>query len=205
LAMPPVASRIKETIHMTLVLANNWWSLVVRGLFAILLGILTLALPGITVGALVLLFGAYAFIDGILSIVGAWKASKAHERWGILVLEGLVGIGAAVVTFAWPAITALVLVYIIAAWAIVTGIFELIAAVRLRKLISGEWLLALAGIASVIFGILLIASPVVGALVIAIWIGVYALIFGGMLVGLGLRLRSWSRTAGDVSPALGFP
>jgi uncharacterized membrane protein HdeD (DUF308 family) len=190
---------------MTLVLANNWWSLVVRGLFAILLGILTLALPGITVGALVLLFGAYAFIDGILSIVGAWKASKAHERWGILVLEGLVGIGAAVVTFAWPAITALVLVYIIAAWAIVTGIFELIAAVRLRKLISGEWLLALAGIASVIFGILLIASPVVGALVIAIWIGVYALIFGGMLVGLGLRLRSWSRTAGDVSPALGFP
>ena len=190
---------------MTLVLANNWWSLVIRGVVAILLGVLTLALPGITVGALVLLFGAYAFIDGVVSITGAWRASKTHERWGILVLEGLVGIAAAIVTFAWPAITALVLVYVIAAWAIVTGIFELIAAVRLRKHISGEWLLALAGIASVIFGILLIASPVIGALVIVIWIGVYALIFGGMLVGLGLRLRSWSRAAGGTSPVLGLP
>jgi uncharacterized membrane protein HdeD (DUF308 family) len=190
---------------MALVLATNWWSLVIRGLVAILLGILTLALPGITVGALVLLFGAYAFIDGIVNIAGAWRASKAHERWAILVLEGVVGIAAAFATFAWPAITALVLVYVIAAWAIVTGLFELIAAARLRKHISGEWLLALAGIASVLFGILLIASPAVGALVIAIWIGVYALIFGATLVGLGLRLRSWSKRAGEKPPVLGFP
>lgn len=190
---------------MTLVLASNWWSLIIRGVVAILLGILTLALPGITLGALVLLFGAYALIDGIVNIAGAWRASKAHERWGILVLEGVVGIAAAFATFAWPAITALVLVYVIATWAIVTGIFELMAAIRLRKHISGEWLLALAGIASVLFGILLIASPVAGALVIAIWIGVYALIFGAMLIGLGLRLRSWSRVAGGTPPVLGFP
>jgi uncharacterized membrane protein HdeD (DUF308 family) len=190
-------------MHMPLVLAKNWWSLVIRGLIAILLGILTLAWPGITVGALVILFGAYALIDGIVNIAGAWRASQAHERWGVLVIEGVVGIAAALVTFAWPAITAIVLVYVIAAWAIVTGIFEIAAAVRLRKHISGEWLLGLAGVASIIFGVLLMAAPLVGALVIAIWIGVYALIFGAMLVGLGLRLRAWSRGSGGAAAAVG--
>jgi uncharacterized membrane protein HdeD (DUF308 family) len=188
---------------MPLLLAKNWWSLVVRGLVAILLGILTLAWPGITVGALVILFGAYALIDGILNIAGAWRASKAHERWGVLVIEGVVGIIAALVTFAWPAITAIVLVYVIAAWAIVTGIFEIAAAIKLRKHISGEWLLALAGVASIVFGVLLMSAPLVGALVIAIWIGVYELIFGGMLVGLGLRLRSWSSGRGGAAAAVG--
>ncbi|MGI9073413.1 MAG: HdeD family acid-resistance protein [Bryobacteraceae bacterium] len=188
---------------MPLVLANNWWSLVIRGLIAIVLGILTLLWPGITVGALVILFGAYAFIDGIVNIAGVGRASKTHERWGVLVIEGVIGIAAALVTFAWPAITAIVLVYVIAAWAIVTGIFEILAALRLRKHISGEWLLALAGVASIVFGVLLIAAPLVGALVIAIWIGVYELIFGGMLVGLGLRLRSWSGGRGDAAAAVG--
>ncbi len=181
---------------MTIALANNWWSPVVRGLVAILLGIITLGWPAITLSGLVLLFGAYALLDGIVNIVGAWHASKAHERWGVLVLEGIVGIIAAVVTFAWPAITGLALVFIVAAWAIVTGIFEIVAAVRLRKYIKGEWLLVLGGVASVVFGILLTMSPLLGALVLAIWLGVYALIFGGMLVGLGLRLRTWSQGQG---------
>src|SRR5438874_1276696 len=192
---------------MTIALVNNWWSPVIRGLVAILLGIITLAWPGITLGALVLLFGAYALIDGIVSIAGAWRASKAHERWGVLVFEGVAGIIAAVITFAWPAITALALVFVIAAWAIVTGIFEIAAAVQLRKYIKGEWLLILGGIASVVFGILLAMSPLLGALVLAIWLGVYALIFGGMLVGLGLRLRTWSQgqeLAGS-SATVGFP
>lgn len=178
---------------MVIALVNNWWSPVIRGLVAILLGIIALAWPGITLGALVLLFGAYAFIDGIFSIVGAWRAVKSHERWGALVFEGVAGIIAAVVTIAWPAITALALVYVIAAWAIVTGIFEIAAAIRLRKYIKGEWLLILGGVASVVFGILLAASPLLGALVIAIWLGVYALVFGAMLIGLGLRLRTWSQ------------
>lgn len=188
---------------MPILLAKNWWSLVIRGLVAILLGILTLAWPGITVGALVILFAAYAFIDGIVNIAGAWRASQAHERWGVLVIEGLVGIAAGLLTFAWPAITTIVLVYLIAAWAIVTGIFEIMAAIRLRKHISGEWLLALAGVASIVFGVLLMAAPIVGALVIAIWIGVYELMFGGMLVGLGLRLRSWARGRGETAAAMG--
>lgn len=177
---------------MTIALVQNWWSPVIRGLVAILLGIITLAWPGITLGALVLLFGVYALLDGIFSIIGAWRASKAHERWGVLVLEGVVGILAAAVTVAWPAITALALVYIIAAWSIITGILEIVAAVRLRKYIRREWLLVLLGIASLVFGVLLTASPLLGALVLAIWLGVYLLIFGVMLVGLGLRLRTWT-------------
>jgi uncharacterized membrane protein HdeD (DUF308 family) len=189
---------------MTIALVNNWWSPVIRGLVAILLGIITLAWPGITIGALVLLFGTYAFIDGIFSIIGAWRASRSHERWGALVFEGVTGIIAAVLTFAWPAITALALVFIVAAWAIVTGIFEIVAAVRLRKYIKGEWLLILGGIASVIFGILLTLSPLIGALVLAIWLGVYALLFGGMLVGLGLRLRTWSQGFPASSAPVGF-
>jgi uncharacterized membrane protein HdeD (DUF308 family) len=190
---------------MTIALVNNWWAPVIRGLVAILLGIITLAWPGITLGALVLLFGAYAFIDGMFSIIGAWRASKAHERWGVLVLEGIAGIIAAVVTFVWPAITGLALVFIVAAWAIVTGILELLAAVRLRKYIKGEWLLILGGVASVAFGILLMLSPLLGALVLAIWLGVYALIFGAMLLGLGLRLRTWSQGFTGSSATVGFP
>jgi uncharacterized membrane protein HdeD (DUF308 family) len=191
---------------MPIALVTNWWSPVIRGLVAILLGIITLAWPGITLGALVLLFGAYALIDGIFNIIGAWRASRAHERWGVMVFEGIAGIIAAVVTFAWPAITALALVFIVAAWAIVTGIFEIAAAVRLRKYIKGEWLLILGGIASVVFGILLMISPLLGALVLAIWLGVYALIFGGMLVGLGLRLRTWSQGFGESpSATVGLP
>jgi uncharacterized membrane protein HdeD (DUF308 family) len=189
---------------MTIAIVNSWWSPVIRGLVAILLGIITLAWPGITLSALVLLFGAYALIDGIFSIAGAWRAARAHERWGVLILEGVVGIIAAVVTVAWPGITALSLVFVVAAWAVVTGIFEIAAAVRLRRYIKGEWLLILGGIASVVFGILLAMSPLVGALVLAIWLGVYALIFGAMLVGLGLRLRTWSQGAAGTPGAVKF-
>jgi uncharacterized membrane protein HdeD (DUF308 family) len=179
---------------MEIVLARNWWSLVLRGVLALILGFVAFAWPGITLGALVLLFGAYALIDGVMAIVGAWRASRAHERWGVLVLEGLVGIAAAAVTILWPAITALALVYLIAAWAVVTGVFELAAAIRLRKIITGEWMLALTGIASVIFGILALIIPLAGALAIAFMFGVYEVIFGVLLISLGFRLRSWTRT-----------
>jgi uncharacterized membrane protein HdeD (DUF308 family) len=148
---------------MTFVLARNWWSLVIRGLVAILVGVITFIWPGITLGALILLFGAYALLDGIFAIIGAWKAARAHERWGALVFEGIAGIGASAVTVVLPGITALVLVYVIAAWAVVTGSLEIMAAMRLRKYISGEWLLILSGVASILFGILAIVIPLVGA------------------------------------------
>ncbi len=156
---------------MTIVLAKNWWALVVRGIAAIIFGVIAFAWPGITLAALVLLFGAYALLDGVMSLVGAVRAVKSHERWGALTFEGVAGIVAAVVTILWPAITALSLVFIIAAWAIITGVFEIVAAVRLRKLIQGEWLLVLSGIASLVFGILITIAPLAGALVLAIWVG----------------------------------
>ena len=188
---------------MRLALARNWWSLVIRGFLGILAGIITFIWPGITLAGLVYLFGAYALVDGVVSLVGAVRAVAAHERWGALLVEGIIGIAAAVVTVLWPAITALSLVYVIAAWAIITGVAEIVAAVRLRRQVSGEWLLMLSGIASVLFGVAIAAVPVAGALVIALWFGVYALVFGVMLVALGFRLRTWDRThlAGEGIPA----
>jgi uncharacterized membrane protein HdeD (DUF308 family) len=185
------------------ILARNWWSLVLRGVLGIILGVITFVWPGITLTALVFLFAGYALLDGALSLAGALRAAEAHERWGALLFEGIVGILAAFVTALWPAITALALVFVIAAWAIVTGIAEIAAAVRLRRQIHGEWMLALAGVASILFGVLLAAMPLAGALVLALWVGAYMLVFGVMLVALGLRLRSWSRGshAGAPMPA----
>jgi uncharacterized membrane protein HdeD (DUF308 family) len=187
---------------MEVALARNWWSLVIRGLVAIVFGIVTFAWPGITVGALVLLFGVYALLDGVISIVGAWQAARAHERWGALILEGIIGITAAAVTAIFPGITALALVYLIATWALVTGALEIVAAMRLREYITHEWLLTLSGVASLLFGILAILLPLAGAVAIALGIGVYAFVFGVLLIGLGFRLRSWTRTphAGESFP-----
>ena len=188
---------------MRVPLISNWWSLVLRGVVGVLLGLFTFAWPGITLAGIVLVFGAYALIDGVVSLAGALRAIQARERWGVLVLEGLVGIGAAGVTAFWPAITALALVYIIAAWAIITGVLEISAALRLRQYIRGEWLLALGGIASVIFGFLVMIAPIAGALVIALWFGAYALLFGVLMVALGIRLRSSQhlRLSGPTIPA----
>jgi len=182
---------------MSVVLARNWWSLVIRGLAAILLGVITVFSPGITLGALVLVFGIYALIDGLVSIAGAVKAIQKHERWGILIFEGIAGIAVFIITIAWPAITALSLVYVIAAWALITGVFEIAAAIRLRKHIEHEWLLALTGVASLILGVLMIAVPLAGALAIALWVGAYAFVFGILLVVLGFRLRNWAREPGS--------
>jgi uncharacterized membrane protein HdeD (DUF308 family) len=184
---------------MPLLLAEHWWSPVLRGLVAIVVGVIALALPGITLGALVILFGAYALFDGIAAFIAAFRSSRAQERWGVLLLEGLAGIAAAAVTVIWPPLTALVLVYLIGAWALVTGVLEVAAAIKLRQFIAGEWLLALSGIASLLFGILVLAMPLAGALAIAMLTGVYSLAFGFILVGFGIRLRSWSKNRGVAS------
>jgi uncharacterized membrane protein HdeD (DUF308 family) len=189
---------------MRVALATNWWALVIRGVLGILLGVVTFAWPGITLTALVFLFGAYALIDGIMAIVGAVRAMERHDRWGVLVLEGIVGIAAAAVTVLWPAITALSLVFVIAAWALVTGFLELVAAVRLRKHVRHEWLLVLGGVASVAFGVLIAMAPLAGALVIALWFGAYAFVFGVVLVGLGFKLRSWQHHM-QTGPAVTAP
>lgn len=168
-------------------LVRSWWILVLRGLFAVLFGVLGLLWPGITVAVLVILFGVYAFADGSFAIV---MAAQHRGRWWALLLEGLVGIAAGVSAFLWPAITALTLLYLIAGWAIATGVFEIIAAIRLRKLIEGEVLLALSGIASIVFGVLIMIWPGAGALAVVTMIAVYSLLFGILLIALGVRLRS---------------
>lgn len=178
---------------MNLILARNWWALVLRGIVGIIVGVLTWIWPGITLLALVFLFAGYALVDGFLNLAAAVRAAQTHERWAILVIEGIVGIGAAIVTVLWPGITAIALVYVVAAWALVTGSLELAAAIRLRRYIDGEWLLALSGILSILFGILIMFAPVAGAIAIALWVGAYALVSGVVLIALGFRLRSWGR------------
>jgi uncharacterized membrane protein HdeD (DUF308 family) len=171
---------------------------VLRGLLGIAIGIVTFVSPVATLAALVMLFGAYAFIDGVLSVVGAVRAGRVGDRWGVLLLEGIAGIAAGVIALLSPALTVTVLVLVIAAWAFVTGVLEVIAAIRLRKEIRGEWLLALFGVMSIIFGLLVASVPLVGALVIATWVGAYAFVSGVILVALGFRLRSRLREIDDV-------
>ena len=168
-------------------LARNWWAVALRGLAGILFGIITFVWPGISLAALVLLFGAYAFADGVLSIVSAVRRRGA-DRWWLLLLQGILGIGAGLVTWLWPGITALALLAVIAAWALMGGALQIAAAIRLRKVISGEWLLALGGVLSMALGVLLIVFPGPGALAL-VWIGAYAFVFGIVLLVLGFRLR----------------
>ena len=173
---------------MLQLLARRWWALALRGVIAVLFGLLTFFIPGITLISLVLSFGFYAILDGIFDIVSAMKAPGHH--WPLLV-EGIVGIVAGLVTFMWPAITAMVLVYLIAFWAILTGVLEIVAGIRLREVIANEMLLILMGVISTLFGILIIIFPGAGALAIIIWIGAYALVFGIILIALAFRLRSF--------------
>jgi uncharacterized membrane protein HdeD (DUF308 family) len=175
-------------------LTQNWWALVVRGIAAILFGILAFARPGITLVALIIIFAAYAIIDGIFAIAAAINASRAEERWWALLLEGLCGIIAGTLAFVLPGITAVFFLYVIAFWALATGIFELITAVRLRKVISDDWLMAFSGIVSVLFGALLLIAPGAGALALIWWIGAYAFVFGILLLLFGIRLRRAKET-----------
>jgi uncharacterized membrane protein HdeD (DUF308 family) len=174
---------------MIAVLANNWWAIGIRGALAILFGLIALFLPGVTMLSLVLVFAAYAFLDGVLAIVSAVRAARERERWGYLVLEGLVDIAAAAVAVLWPGITVIAFVFVIAFWAIFTGILELAAAFRLQFIDGRGWLI-FGGIVSVLYGGLLIIAPMIGAVVLTWWLGAYALVFGVCLVVLAFKLRA---------------
>jgi uncharacterized membrane protein HdeD (DUF308 family) len=160
------------------------------GVAAILFGVLAFVWPGLTVLALVILFAAFAAVDGIFALVAAWRAAEGRRQWWPLALEGVAGIGVAVLTAVWPDATAFALLFLIAAWALATGVLEIWAAIRLRKVIQGEWLLALVGVASIVFAALIVIFPGEGAVGIVWAIGTYAVVFGVLLISLGLRLRS---------------
>ncbi len=179
--------------RMADVLVRNWGLMALRGVLALVFGLLTLFFPAATVRALVLVFGAYAVAYGVITIFTAVANRHGERHWVALLVNGVLSILFGVLTFAVPGVTALVLLYLIAAWAIVTGIFEIAAAVRLRKVITGEWMLILAGVLSLLFGAFLIVRPGVGALAVVLWIGAYATVLGVLLIVLAFRLRSWRR------------
>lgn len=177
--------------QLTSVLARSWWLLVLRGLAALIFGALTWLVPGISLASLVLLFGAYSLADGVLSLWTAFAGPRNHDSWWPLLLGGLVGIGVGVLTFAAPAVTALALLIYIAAWAVATGVLEIVAAIHLRREIEGEWVLILAGLASVAFGVLIMAHPGAGALALLWLIGSYAMVFGVLLLVLAFKARGF--------------
>jgi uncharacterized membrane protein HdeD (DUF308 family) len=172
-------------------LAQSWWVFAVRGALAILFGIACFVAPGITLAVLVLLYGAYSLADGVLASVAAFARRGPNQGFPwMLLLIGLAGIAAGVITFMYPGLTALILLYLIAAWHIVRGLFEIVVAIQLRKEIQGEgWLIA-GGVLSVLFGLLLFARPLTGALALLWMIGVFALLFGVILIGLGFKLKA---------------
>ena len=175
------------------VLSRNWWMLALRGLAAIVFGVLAFVWPDITLFALVLLFGAYMLVDGIFAIVAGVRSAGREARWWLLLIEGVLGVLAGLVAAFWPGLTALALLYFIAAWAIVSGILEIVGAIRLRQEIEGEWALGLSGALSVLFGILLVVIPAPAGLLSLVWlIGAYALAFGVLLLVLAFRVRSAS-------------
>jgi len=175
-------------------LARNWGVVALRGLLTILFGILVLIWPEISLVLLIAFFGIFALIGGILALLAAFRGRQADEGWAIfLALEGLAGIAAGVIAFLWPRITAVALVYLIAFWAIARGIFEIISAVQLRREIENEWLLGLAGLLSIGFGVLLALWPGPGLLAILWIIGIYAIVLGVLQLFLAFRLRSWQQ------------
>jgi uncharacterized membrane protein HdeD (DUF308 family) len=170
-------------------LARKWWLYVVRGVFAILFGVLALIWPEQTKVALVLVFGVYALGDGIFSLISGIAMYRYFKRWWAVLLEGIAGILVGVLTFLYPNATGLALLYFIAAWAVVTGIFEIVAAIQLRRLIVGEWAMILSGLLSIALGVLLFVFPGAGATSLVWMIGIYAILFGTTLIILAIRLR----------------
>jgi uncharacterized membrane protein HdeD (DUF308 family) len=173
---------------MNALLARNWWAIALRGVFAIVFGLIAVLLPGVTLAALVLLFAAYMLVDGVFALVAGLRAANRRERWGWLAFEGIADLVAGAIAIVWPLATILAFVYLMAAWALVSGGLLLGATVRLRPT-HGKWLMGLGGAVSVIWGILLILQPLIGALVLTWWMGAYALFFGGALLALAFRLR----------------
>lgn len=177
-------------------LLRYWWMLALRGGIAVAFGLLALLLPGITLLALIALFAAYAMFGGAVWTIGAIHNRKQDDHWWVLLMAGLAGIGAGLIALVHPALTALVLILLIGANALVTGVLDIVIAVRLRRRIQGEWLLVLSGVASIVFGAVVFLYPLgAGALALVWLVGIYAIATGLLLLALALRVRAWARAA----------
>jgi uncharacterized membrane protein HdeD (DUF308 family) len=168
-------------------LAGNWWALLLRGIAAALFGLAALFWPGMTIFVLIIFFGAYALVDGILALVAGIRGSEG-SRW-LLLAEGALGVLAGLAALLWPGMTALLLLFVISAWAIFTGLLKVIMAIAFRREVENAWLMGLSGVLSVLFGVILAVLPAAGLLSLVWLVGIYALIFGVALIVLGLRAR----------------
>jgi uncharacterized membrane protein HdeD (DUF308 family) len=190
-----------ESNPLTQLLSRFWWLLLLRGVLAILFGISAFAWPGLTLVTLVMLFAAYAFVDGIFDVVHAISHRKEIDHWGLLLIEGLFGIVFGILAFQSPELTTLVggviVAFYIAAWAIVTGAMRIAMAVRLRKEIEGEWLLGLSGLAAILFGMFIIARPAVGALGMLYVVAAWAIVHGAILIALAVKARKFGGKVGE--------
>ena len=175
---------------MARVLIGNWWALAIRGVFAIIFAVIAFVWPGITATVLVLMFGAYALVDGVFALVAALRAARHHGRSGALLFEGILDLIIAGIVFFWPIEALVAIIYFIAIWAVISGIALIAAGIAMIRT-NGEWLLVLSGIISVLLGIILFVQPGAGVIALSWWLGVYALLFGISLIGAAFRLRHW--------------
>lgn len=186
---------------MTSSLSRRWWALALRGVVYVIFGLTALLWPGLTFGVLLTLFGLFALVDGIVTVVGAVRTGRKGEPWFALLAEGVVSAAVGVLVFVWPAMSALVLLYVIGAWALLTGILEVAAAIRLRREIEGEWLFVLGGALSIVFGVAVFVWPARGALAIVWVLGAYAVLFGILLLALSASMwRHRPATPGEATP-----
>jgi uncharacterized membrane protein HdeD (DUF308 family) len=179
---------MQKSAAMSASLAKNWWLIVVRGVLAIVFGLVAIFLPGATMLSLVLVYAGYTLAHGIAGIAAGVRSASHHHRWGWFILEGVANIGAAAIALFWPGLTLLIFVVVVGVWAAASGVFMIIASFRLHATHGRVWL-AIGGIVSVLYGALLLIAPMLGILVVVWWLGAYALAFGVSLLIVGIKLR----------------
>lgn len=172
-----------------------WYMLLIRGILLVVFGVLVASWPGLALYTFIIFFGAFALVHGIIGLIGSIMNRADNEDWWLVLLEGVIGIVIGVLTFAWPGLTGLILAYFIAAWALITGVLRIYSAMKLRKVITGEWMLVIAGIISMLFGIFVFVRPLAGAVAIAWLIGIYAIVFGLLGIMLSFRIKAWQKRA----------
>lgn len=190
-AQPPRSTSIPDSwpdTPLSTMLAQNWWVVLLRGMLGIAFGLVAIMMPGVTLLSLALVFSVYMFVDGVLAITMAIREARHGERWLTLAAEGLLRIGVAILAYVWPLLTILAFVYIVAVWSIISGAMLVSASFKLHESHGRIWL-GVGGVLSVLFGLLLMAAPPMGALIMTLWVGIYATIFGAALVMLAFRLR----------------
>ncbi|WP_404289622.1 HdeD family acid-resistance protein [Microvirga sp. RSM25] len=190
---------LDRTHAMSQLLAQNWWALALRGAFAIIFALIAFFSPGATLLSLVWVFAAYMLVDGVFGIVSGIRAASNNQRWGLLILEGILNILVGIIAFLMPGLTVLFFVTLMAVWSLITGVLMIVAAFKLNPTYGRGWLI-FSGIVSVLFGVALLLAPLVGAVVLTWWLGAYALVFGISLLVLAFKLKSHKDETSAAAP-----